>query len=63
MATERWDTWNGVEQEITSRVKRKAVYTVTAIVRIRGSCNKSEVRITIWYKGKNGREEFRGIAK
>ncbi|KAJ4762612.1 glycosyl hydrolase family 10 protein / carbohydrate-binding domain-containing protein [Rhynchospora pubera] len=63
VATQRWDTWNGIEQEITSKLQRKAVYTVKAIVRIGGSSNKSEVRITIWYKGKNGREEFKGIAK
>lgn len=62
VVTQRRDTWNGIEQDITSRVQRKAVYTVTAIVRIGGS-NKSEIRITIWYKEKNGREEFRGIAK
>jgi Carbohydrate binding domain len=62
VVTQRHDTWNGIEQEITSRVRRKALYTVKAIVRI-GGCNKSEIRITVWYKEKNGREEYRCIAK
>jgi hypothetical protein len=64
VATERWDTSNGIEQDITSRLQGNAVYTVITIVRIGGSNNKSEImRVTLWCKGKNGTEEFRGITK
>jgi hypothetical protein len=33
-ATERTQSWNGVQQEITGRVQRKLAYDVTAAVRI-----------------------------
>jgi hypothetical protein len=63
VATERLYTSNGIEQEITSKLQRKANYTVTTIVRTQGSTGISEVSVTVWYKGKNGHEEFRSIAK
>ncbi|KAJ3672826.1 hypothetical protein LUZ60_006200 [Juncus effusus] len=63
VATERRDTWQGIQQDITSKMQRKALYSVKTAVRIVGSSRNSEVRVTLWYKGKNGREEFKGIAK
>ncbi|KAK9136172.1 hypothetical protein Syun_015502 [Stephania yunnanensis] len=36
-ATERTQSWNGIQQDITGRVQRKLAYEVTAIVRIFGN--------------------------
>ncbi|CAL9779832.1 unnamed protein product [Musa acuminata subsp. burmannicoides] len=62
-ATERNQTWNGIEQEITGRVSRKLTYEVTAVVRTFGNANNADVRATLWAQSPNGREQYIGIAK
>ncbi|KAJ8498258.1 hypothetical protein OPV22_008810 [Ensete ventricosum] len=62
-ATERNQTWNGIEQEITGRVSRKLAYEVTAVVRTLGNPNNADVRATLWVQSPNGREQYIGIAK
>ncbi|XP_064992984.1 endo-1,4-beta-xylanase 1-like isoform X4 [Musa acuminata AAA Group] len=62
-ATERNQTWNGIEQEITGRVSRKLAYEVTAVVRTFGNANNADVRATLWAQSPNGREQYIGIAK
>lgn len=63
-ATERTQTWNGVQQEITGRVQRKLAYDVTAVVRIFGNnVTSSDVRVTLWVQSPNAREQYIGIAK
>ncbi|KAK9271063.1 hypothetical protein L1049_026652 [Liquidambar formosana] len=48
-ATERTQSWNGIQQEITGRVQRKLAYEVTAIVRIFGNnVTSADVRTTLW---------------
>lgn len=62
-ATERTQSWNGIQQEITGRVQRKLAYEVTAVVRLFGSTTSSDVRATLWVQTQNQREQYIGIAK
>ncbi|KAG7943426.1 hypothetical protein I3843_15G038100 [Carya illinoinensis] len=62
-ATERTQTWNGVQQEITGRVQRKLAYDVTAVARIFGNnVTSSDVRVTLWVQSPNLRDQYVGIA-
>ncbi|PKI55577.1 hypothetical protein CRG98_024025 [Punica granatum] len=62
-ATERTQTWNGIQQEITGRVQRKLAYEVSAVVRIYGSnVSNSDLRITLWTQTSNSREQYIGVA-
>ncbi|WOK97820.1 hypothetical protein Cni_G06528 [Canna indica] len=62
-ATERSQTWNGIEQEITRRITRKLAYEVIAVVRICGNTINADVCATLWMQSPNGREQYIGIAK
>ncbi|XP_057975026.1 endo-1,4-beta-xylanase 1-like isoform X2 [Malania oleifera] len=63
-ATERTQSWNGIQQEITGRVQRKLLYEVTATVRIYGknASNGADVRVTLWVQTPNLREQYVSIA-
>ncbi|PON76647.1 Glycoside hydrolase [Parasponia andersonii] len=62
-ATERTQSWNGIQQEITGRVRRKLAYEVTAVVRIFGNnVTSSDLRATLWVQTPNQREQYIGIA-
>ncbi|XP_057431422.1 endo-1,4-beta-xylanase 1-like isoform X2 [Lotus japonicus] len=62
-ATERTQTWNGIQQEITGRVQRKLAYEITALVRIFGNnVTTSDVRATLWVQTPDLREQYIGIA-
>ncbi|CAJ2643843.1 unnamed protein product [Trifolium pratense] len=62
-ATERTQSWNGIQQEITGRVQRKFVYEVTALVRIFGNnVTTSDVRATLYVQKPDFREQYIGIA-
>lgn len=63
-ATERTQTWHGIQQEITGRVQRKHAYEVAAVVRIFGNIvNSADVRVTLWVQTPNLREQYIGVAK
>ncbi|KAJ0981851.1 hypothetical protein J5N97_010106 [Dioscorea zingiberensis] len=62
VASHRSQTWNGIQQDITGKVKRKVAYEVTAIVRIDGADTNADVRATLWVQAPNGREQYIGIA-
>lgn len=63
-ATERTQSWNGIQQEITGRVQRKLAYEVTALVRIYGNnVTSADVRATLWVQTPDLREQYIGIAK
>jgi hypothetical protein len=63
-ATERTQSWNGVQQEVTGRVQPKLAYDVTAVVRIFGNnVTSSDVRVTLWVQTPDLREKNIGIAK
>lgn len=63
-ATERTQSWNGIQQEISGRVQRKLAYEVTAVVRIFGNnVSSSDVRATLWVQTPDSREQYIGIAK
>lgn len=62
-ATERTQSWNGIQQEITERVQRKLAYEVTAVVRIFGNnVTSADIRATLWVQTPNLREQYIGIA-
>ncbi|XP_020598821.1 uncharacterized protein LOC110038353 [Phalaenopsis equestris] len=61
-ATERTENWNGIQQEITGRVKRKLAYEVTAVVRLFGNSNPFDVRVSLWVQTQSGREQYIGIS-
>ncbi|KAF7830486.1 endo-1,4-beta-xylanase 1-like isoform X1 [Senna tora] len=62
-ATERTQSWNGIQQEITGRVQRKLAYEVTALVRIYGNnVTSADVRATLWVQTPDLREQYIGIA-
>ncbi|KAG5045028.1 hypothetical protein AAZX31_06G046400 [Glycine max] len=62
-ATERTQSWNGIQQEITGRVQRKLAYEVTAVVRIFGNnVTTSDVRATLYVQAPDLREQYIGIA-
>ncbi|KAJ1442755.1 Pseudouridine synthase, RsuA/RluB/C/D/E/F [Sesbania bispinosa] len=63
-ATERTQSWNGIQQEITGRVQRKLAYEITALVRIFGNnVTNADVRATLWVQTPDLREQYIGIAK
>ncbi|KAL0924933.1 hypothetical protein M5K25_005794 [Dendrobium thyrsiflorum] len=59
----RSQSWNGIQQDITGRVIRKFAYEVIAVVRIFGNANSAEVMASLWVKGVNGREQYISIGK
>ncbi|KAI9107305.1 hypothetical protein K1719_021693 [Acacia pycnantha] len=62
-ATERTQSWNGIQQEITGKVQRKLAYEVTALVRIYGNnVTSADVRATLWVQTPDLREQYIGIA-
>lgn len=61
-ATNRSQSWNGIQQDISGRVQRKLAYEVTAVVRILGSAS-ANVRASLWVKAANGREQYISIAR
>ncbi|KAJ6391318.1 hypothetical protein OIU77_025325 [Salix suchowensis] len=62
-ATDRTQSWNGIQQEITERVQRKLAYEVTAVVRIFGNdVTSADIRATLWVQTPNLREQYIGIA-
>ncbi|KAL0539834.1 hypothetical protein IC582_024055 [Cucumis melo] len=62
-ATERTQSWNGIQQEISGRVQRKLAYDVAAVVRVFGNnITTTDVRATLWVQTPNSREQYIGIA-
>lgn len=62
-ATERTQTWNGIQQDISGRVKRKMAYEVTAIVRIYGNnVTTANIQATLWVRNPDKREQYIGIS-
>ncbi|XP_027149767.1 endo-1,4-beta-xylanase 1-like [Coffea eugenioides] len=63
-ATERTQSWNGIQQEITGKVNRKLAYEVSAVVRIYGNnITNADVQATLWVQAADMREQYIGIAK
>ncbi|CAL1395655.1 unnamed protein product [Linum trigynum] len=61
-ATDRTETWNGIEQELTGRVQREVAYEVTAIARIYGNVTAATLQLTLWVQEQDRREEYISIA-
>uniref|UniRef100_A0A0D3FMA5 CBM-cenC domain-containing protein n=1 Tax=Oryza barthii TaxID=65489 RepID=A0A0D3FMA5_9ORYZ len=65
-ATGRTDTWNGVQQDVTSRLQRKLLYEVAATVRLSGAAatpSPCEVRATVAVQNTDGRQQYISVAK
>lgn len=63
-ATERTQSWNGIQQEITGRVQRRLAYELTAVVRIFGNnVSNADVQATLWVQTPDHREQYIGIGK
>ncbi|XP_057773201.1 endo-1,4-beta-xylanase 1-like isoform X2 [Salvia miltiorrhiza] len=59
----RTQNWNGIQQEITSRVQQKLAYEVFATVRIFGkNVSSADVRATLWVQTADLREQYIGVA-
>ncbi|CAN8241200.1 unnamed protein product [Cochlearia groenlandica] len=62
-ATDRTQSWNGIQQEITGKVQRKSVYEATANVRIYGdNVTNANIQVTLWVQNPNQRDQYIGIA-
>ncbi|KAF0909984.1 hypothetical protein E2562_001234 [Oryza meyeriana var. granulata] len=65
-ATGRTDTWNGVQQDVTSRLQRKLLYEVAATVRLSGANVPSapcDVWTTVAVQNSDGRQQYISVAK
>ncbi|CAI9264239.1 unnamed protein product [Lactuca saligna] len=61
--TQRTQNWNGIQQDISGRVKRKLAYSVIATVRIFGNnVTSADIRATLWVQTPDSREQYIGIA-
>ena len=62
-ATNRMESWNGIEQEITGRVQPKLAYEVTAVVRIYGgNVTHAGIQATLWVQSADIHEQYIRIA-
>lgn len=62
--TNRTQNWNGIQQEISGRVKQKLAYEVFATVRVFGDNTSSAVvRASLWVQTKDRHEQYIGIAR
>lgn len=48
VASQRTNTWSGIEQIITDRIDLETMYDVVATVRISGPCSKAVVKATLY---------------
>lgn len=63
-ATERTQSWNGIQQDITGRVQRKLTYELSAVVRIYGNnITNANVQATLGIQTPDFREQYIGISK
>ena len=62
--TNRTQTWNGIQQEITGRFMRKKAYEISGIVRISGNSGvDTVVQATLWILSPSGREQYIVVGK
>lgn len=64
-ATQRTQSWNGIQQDISGRVERKVAYNVIATVRIFGNnvTSAADIQATLWVQTPDSREQYIGISK
>lgn len=64
VVTDRKETWQGLEQDITSRVKPSSLYKVSAIVSVSGHVQGLvEVKATLKLQNQNSPTNYQSIAK
>nr|GEU35123.1 carbohydrate-binding, CenC-like protein [Tanacetum cinerariifolium] len=64
-ATQRTQSWNGIQQDISGRVERKVAYNVCATVRIFGNnvTSAADIEATLWVQTPDSREQYISISK
>lgn len=58
VATQRTDTWSGIEQNITNQIVLETMYDVVAVVRISGPGSKAVVRASLCIQETDGSERY-----
>jgi len=58
VATQRTDTWSGIEQTITNRIELETMYDVVAVVRISGPCSKATVMASLYIQEADRSERY-----
>eukprot|EP00250_Pteridium_aquilinum_P016130 c22959_g1_i1 orf=79-2772(-) len=58
LAINRTSSWQGIQQDVTGRIKGKKKYDVSASVRIRGQMTSAEVLATLWIKDEAQKEHY-----
>ncbi|XP_074346631.1 endo-1,4-beta-xylanase 1-like [Apium graveolens] len=62
-ATDRTESWNGIQQDITGRVQQKLSYQLSAVVRIHGkNATSANVQATLWVQTPDLYEQYICIA-
>ncbi|MCO5578859.1 hypothetical protein L7F22_032706 [Adiantum nelumboides] len=58
LATNRTSSWQGLEQDVTGRVKGKRKYEVSASVRLRRGMPSADVLATLWMKDEAQKDHY-----
>nr|XP_024360646.1 uncharacterized protein LOC112274978 isoform X2 [Physcomitrium patens] len=58
VATQRTDTWSGIEQTITNRINLETMYDVVATVRMSGNCSRAPVRASLYLQEADKSERY-----
>lgn len=58
VATNRTESWQGIEQDITGRIEESTLYHVTAMVRLHGGVNEARVLATLYMTGEDGKDQY-----
>jgi Carbohydrate binding domain len=62
--TNRTQTWNGIQQDITDHIQKNYLYAVTAVVRLFGNnVTPSDVRATLCIQNSSGTEQYIAVGK
>ncbi|XP_024517945.1 uncharacterized protein LOC9637546 [Selaginella moellendorffii] len=63
IASNRTQTWHGIEQDVTGRLSANIMYDVRATVRIRGGLSRAEVLATLYIRKSNMQEQYMTIGR
>ncbi|BBN13674.1 endo-1,4-beta-xylanase [Marchantia polymorpha subsp. ruderalis] len=64
VASQRTETWQGIEQDITGRIEESTLYHVSAKVRVNGGgVKEAMVMATLYMKGYDGKEQYMTLGR
>ncbi|KAL3691913.1 hypothetical protein R1sor_005564 [Riccia sorocarpa] len=58
VATQRTETWQGIEQDITGRIEESILYNVKLTVRLLGGVKEARVLATLYMKSDDGKDQY-----